>query len=165
MALKDSGDGDELNSEFQDFFNQRRTSIHDIADKNTPYTKAPIIINATQTITSNHNLYINNMPAQIKFEAGQRSGDTQDLKADVDGVLIKTPRLELQTINSKNEKEQQFITVTPNSINNVIKKPGEKFLFGRNDARMKNDYNFYDDSVGVRQFEVIYDKSNYCITL
>jgi hypothetical protein len=154
-AFKDPG---EDNTEFQDFFDKRRVSNLEM-DKNMQgyVQKTPIIINATQTITANHNLYINNVPTQLKFD-NKESKENQG-KADIDNVLIKTPRLELQTMNSKNEKEQQLISVTPNSINNVIKKQGEKILFGRNDARMKNDFNFYDDSVGVRQFEILYDKS------
>jgi hypothetical protein len=141
-----------MDSDFKDFFNQKGTPDIEIHEKGITYgQKTPIIINATQTITANHNLYINNvLPTQTK--------ENSETRNETEGTLIKSPRLELLTTNSKNEKEQQLIIVTPNSINNVIKKTGEKFLFGKNDLKMKNDYNFYDDSVGVRQFEITFEK-------
>jgi hypothetical protein len=74
--------------------------------------------------------------------------------------IIKTPRLELYIISTKSDKGQLIAILTPNSINNHHKIMGEKFTFGRNEARMKNDVSFNDDSVGARQFEIQYEKSN-----
>jgi hypothetical protein len=152
------------NSEFKDFFNQKKSPL-DYADKTASYSQkgAPIIINATQTITSNHNTYINNVPTQVKYDNRDSNHSNKEItetrnETVPENLIIKSPRLELITTNSKNEKEQQLIVVTPNSINGVVKKTGEKFLFGRNDPRMKNDFNFFDDSVGMRQFELYYDK-------
>jgi hypothetical protein len=77
--------------------------------------------------------------------------------------LIKTPKLELTCVSSKNEKEKFKIILTPNSINDVIKK-GEKFRFGRGSDNNKNDYNFPEDSIGNKKFEINYDKCKYMIT-
>jgi hypothetical protein len=147
MGFKNIGEENE-EVDFNNFFNQNRSPKIDISDRSSSFNKkTPIIINATQNITSNHNTYINNIPQS-----------NEETMADTENVIVVSPRLELKLINQKNEKEKQTIQVTPNSINNVIKKVGEKFLFGRNDPKMKNDYNFFDDSVGVRQFEIYYEK-------
>ena len=49
--------------------------------------------------------------------------------------------------------------ITPNSINNEVKNIGEKFYFGKDDQKSikKNHFNFNDDSIGVRQFEIAYN--------
>lgn len=88
--------------------------------------------------------------------------------------LIKYPRMEIVLVNSKlNNANTDKIIITPNSINGVIKKMGEKFSFGRNAgntgpssllgslttfAGKTNDYNFIDESVGPKQFEIGYSK-------
>ena len=53
--------------------------------------------------------------------------------------------------------------ITPNSINNEVKKLGEKFYFGKDEpkALKKNHFNFNDDSIGVRQFEIAYNSGIY----
>ena len=75
----------------------------------------------------------------------------------------------------------ETIVITPNSINDTIKKLGDKFIFGRNTNVMQggqnslignfpnfssttsltskpNDYNFTDESIGPKQFEISYNK-------
>ena len=49
--------------------------------------------------------------------------------------------------------------MTPNSINNENTKLGEKFYFGREDVKSnkKNHFNFNDDSIGARQFEIAFN--------
>jgi hypothetical protein len=83
---------------------------------------------------------------------------TQIENAEIrDGDIIKFPRLELKT-NSRTSEEEHFIVLTPNSINCAIKQSGEKFIFGTDNEKTKNDYNFADNSIGVKQFEIIFDK-------
>lgn len=64
--------------------------------------------------------------------------------------------------NSKNPEEKSVCVITPNSLNNEIKKMGEKFYFGKEDPKStkKNHYNLNDDSIGVRQFEIAYNNGN-----
>jgi len=76
---------------------------------------------------------------------------------DDENQMIKFPKLELKCVSSKNEKEIYEIILTPNSINGVIKNT-ERFSFGRAEYSMMNDYNFPDDSIGNKQFEVYFDK-------
>jgi len=77
--------------------------------------------------------------------------------------LIPFPKLEISITMSKNNSESEKIILTPNSINNVIKKTNEeKFYFGRQTSKSSgtkiNDYNFIDESIASRQFEVTYNK-------
>ena len=71
--------------------------------------------------------------------------------------IIKNPKLELTCVSSKNERESFKIVVTPNSINGIIKK-GDKFSFGKGSDNSKNDYNFPEDTIGNKQFEINYNK-------
>ncbi len=72
--------------------------------------------------------------------------------------IIKLPRLELTCVSSKNERDSLKIIITPNSINGIVKK-GDRFCFGRGNDASKNDYNFPEDTIGNKQFEIIFDKS------
>jgi hypothetical protein len=71
--------------------------------------------------------------------------------------IIKKPRLELTCFSSKNERENFKIIVTPNSINGITKK-GDKFIFGKDSDNSKNDYNFPEDTIVNKQFEINYNK-------
>ena len=53
--------------------------------------------------------------------------------------------------------------ITPNSINNQLKKLGEKFIFGRENPKTTktNHFNFNDDTIGIRQFEISYNIGIY----
>jgi hypothetical protein len=73
---------------------------------------------------------------------------------------ILFPRLEITAFSNKNIEEKKLITVTPNSINNQLKKIGDKFCFGRGD---RNDYIFKDESIGPKQFEISYNSGNFYI--
>lgn len=70
--------------------------------------------------------------------------------------------MEFLISNSKNPNEKSVCVITPNSINNEVKKMGEKFYFGKDDPKAikKNHFNFNDDSIGVRQFEIAYNSGN-----
>ena len=61
--------------------------------------------------------------------------------------------------NSKTPNEVKSCIITPNSINNHLKKLGEKFYLGREDPRCKkpNHYDLKDDTIGIRQFEIAYN--------
>lgn len=76
--------------------------------------------------------------------------------------IIKYPRVEFVITNSKVPEEKDSCIITPNSINNQLKKFGEKFYFGREDLRSSkpNHYNFKDESIGIRQFEISYNSGN-----
>ena len=49
--------------------------------------------------------------------------------------------------------------MTPNSINNELKSVGEKFYFGKDDPKSnkKNHFNFNDETIGYRQFEIAFN--------
>ena len=49
--------------------------------------------------------------------------------------------------------------MTPNSINNELKSLGEKFYFGKDDPKSnkKNHFNFNDETIGYRQFEIAFN--------
>lgn len=68
------------------------------------------------------------------------------------------PKVEFFISNSKNSNERAICVITPNSINNDVKNMGEKFYFGKDDQKgiKKNHFNFNDDSIGFRQFEIAY---------
>jgi hypothetical protein len=93
--------------------------------------------------------------------------------------MVLYPRLELTIINSRaSNANNDKIVVTPNSINGLLKKLGEKFTFGRSMGlfgipnsiissisnnistfnNKPNDYNFNDDSIAPRQFEISFNK-------
>lgn len=74
--------------------------------------------------------------------------------------IVKFPRLELTVSSAKYLDDKKVIVVTPNSINNKLKKLGERFYFGREDkySNKQNDFNFNDESIGVRQFDLSYNK-------
>jgi hypothetical protein len=82
-------------------------------------------------------------------------------------AIIKYPKLEITVTSAKNPNEERLITVTPNSINGCIKPIGYKFYFGKEDkySNKKNDYNFNDETVGARQFEISFnqDKNKFFI--
>lgn len=61
--------------------------------------------------------------------------------------------------NTKSQNGDGSCVITPNSINNEVKKLGEKFYFGKDDPKAikKNHFNFNDESIGVRQFEIAYN--------
>jgi len=98
-----------------------------------------------------------------------------------DKNIILYPRVELTFSNSKNgSQNSEIVTITPNSLNGEVKKIGEKIQFGRSVRQAKlassmmaslptflsstslnnksNDYNLSDESVGPRQFEIIFKK-------
>jgi len=56
--------------------------------------------------------------------------------------------------------------ITPNSLNNDVKRKGEKFYFGKEDPKSnkKNHFNLIDDSIGVRQFEIAYNSGKYYLS-
>ena len=95
------------------------------------------------------------------------------------------PRLELSIMNTRlNNATTEKIIMTPNSINGSVRKTGDKFLFGRTASmgtglnpsiqggiqgmmpkfsstslnHRPNDYDFSDESIGPRQFEISYSK-------
>ena len=49
--------------------------------------------------------------------------------------------------------------MTTNSINDELKNIGEKYYFGRVDLKSNklNHFNFNDESIGIRQFEISYN--------
>jgi hypothetical protein len=71
--------------------------------------------------------------------------------------ITKLPRLELTCMGSRNERDCLKVNITPNSINGNIKK-SERFTFGSINDNTKNDYNFPDDIIGNKHFEITYDK-------
>ncbi len=80
----------------------------------------------------------------------------ETIKEEIEEI-IKLPRLELNCLGSRDEGECMKIYITPNSINGNIKK-GERFTFGSVSDNIKNDYNFPDDIIGNKHFEITYDK-------
>jgi hypothetical protein len=96
--------------------------------------------------------------------------------------LIKYPRLEIFLSNSRSTiSTGDKIILTPNSINGNLKRLGDKFLFGRNSGNLSgslvgnrstqagtskaNDFNFSDESVGSKQFEISYNKDSTKYTI
>jgi hypothetical protein len=102
-----------------------------------------------------------------------------------DREIISIPRLELGIINTRtNSPTNERIVITPNSINGQVRKVGDKFLFGRTSSvgtalnpsiqggiatlapkfsssslnHRPNDFDFSDESIGARQFEISYSK-------
>lgn len=102
-----------------------------------------------------------------------------------DRDIISIPRMELGIINTKtNSPTNEKIIITPNSVNGQIRKVGEKFLFGRTASvgtalnpsvqggiatlapkfsstsliHRPNDFDFSDESIAARQFEMTYSK-------
>ena len=71
--------------------------------------------------------------------------------------------MEFLISNSKNIIENSYCVITPNSINNQVKKLGEKFIFGRENPKTTkiNHFNLNDDTIGVRQFEIFYNIGIY----
>jgi hypothetical protein len=111
----------------------------------------------------------------------------------VENEIISYPRMELTLNNVKSENiASDKIIITPNSINGNFKKLGEKFYFGRSGNKFKgkflsvnapftskasnttlssygsiqNDYEFNDERIGPRQFDITYnkDKNNFYVT-
>ncbi len=102
-------------------------------------------------------------------------------RASKEKNLIPYPRIEMSIVNSRfNIPSTETIILTPNSINATIKKIGDKFIFGRHVATSNmassmmaslptflsstslnnrpNDYDFTDETIGSRQFEISYSK-------
>jgi len=74
---------------------------------------------------------------------------------------LQHPQLELTITSTKTLATSEKILLTPNSINGVPKKLGEKFYFGRlmhSSSNKTNDYNFTDESIAGRQFEISFNK-------
>ncbi len=69
------------------------------------------------------------------------------------------PKVEFFICNSKNSNDKSYCVITPNSINNELKRMGERFYFGKNDPKAihKNHFNFKDNTIGNRQFEIAYN--------
>lgn len=107
--------------------------------------------------------------------------------------IIPYPRVEFTLKNVKSENVlNEKIILTPNSINGVYKKLGDKFYFGRTGGKLKgnhltvnvpfsskasntslgsignvpNDYDFKDESIGPRQFDITYikEKNKFFVT-
>ncbi len=95
--------------------------------------------------------------------------------------LIPYPRIEMSLVNSRfNIPSTEMIIITPNSLNGTLKKMGDKFIFGRHVPTSNiassmmaslptflsstslnhrpNDYDFTDETIGPRQFEISYSK-------
>ena len=95
--------------------------------------------------------------------------------------LIPYPRIEMSIVNSRfNIPSTEMVIITPNSLNGTIKKMGDKFIFGRHVGTSNiassmmaslptflsstslnhrpNDYDFTDETIGPRQFEITYTK-------
>ena len=97
--------------------------------------------------------------------------------------MISYPRLEFSVMNTRlNNLPTEKIILTPNTINGSLRKIGEKLFFGRTPpATLKkypsthlglnmprfsstslntrpNDYDFSDESIGPRQFEISFVK-------
>jgi hypothetical protein len=70
--------------------------------------------------------------------------------------IIELPKLDLTCVNTKNEKDKYKIVITPNSINGEFRDT-TKFIIGREDKKMNNDFSFRDE-IGNKQFEINYDK-------
>lgn len=111
---------------------------------------------------------------EIEFkEKKSREEESKGDDGQKDKEVILYPRIEMIVMNSRaNEQGHDKIIITPNSINGVMKKLGDKFAFGRNSGLNSlpnsllgslpsfvgkmNDYNFLDESIGPRQFEISY---------
>jgi len=121
-------------------------------------------------------------------EYKEKIGGEEEHKDELEGVLlkeiIKFPRMEITVMHARTNplNSTDKIILTPNSINGLIKKSGEKFVFGRNSlpnsnananfnasspivnivqnqTNRLNDYNFTDDdSISLKQFEISYNK-------
>lgn len=117
----------------------------------------------------------------------EHASNEQDInKKSEENILLQYPRLELQIFNPDITGENSdYILITPNSINGNKKNFGERFYFGskrsvsgnsdssqsnRNSQNFLNDtswndYNFEDQIMASRQFEISYniEKSKYYI--
>ncbi len=74
-----------------------------------------------------------------------------------ENTVVEYPRLEMKIENPRSPAEISTIIITPNSINGATKKIGEKFFFGGtgpNKTNPNNDFNFGDDTVNPKQFEI-----------
>jgi hypothetical protein len=111
---------------------------------------------------------------KISKEEEQKEGNFSNVK---EKELINFPRIEIFfPDNGTNNSSNQRIVITPNSINGNLKRLGDKYLFGRNPSTLpnslnsigggkNNDYNFTDESIGIKQFEICFnkDKGKYTI--
>ncbi len=114
----------------------------------------------------------------------EKKGEKESSKFLRDREIITIPRLELGIINTRtNSPTNEKIIITPNSINGQVRKVGDKFLFGRTASvgtalnpsvqggislapkfsstsliHRPNDYDFSDESIASRQFEMTYSK-------
>lgn len=112
-------------------------------------------------------------PHPLKDSIIMESKLSPNEKNDKQDKVILYPRLILSYHISQLDEQFDFaqisknfgnpdntIFITPNSINGSMKKIGEKFNFGKVDPKSQrvNDFNFKDDTIGVRQFEIKFDQ-------
>jgi hypothetical protein len=126
-------------------------------------------------------------PINIKKEENKESKETnekigkeitedknlKDAQSPLSAQKISYPKLELEVYNSKSNQITDRIVITPNSITSSqgasIKALNDKFYFGRipvggsNLTNNKNDYNFSDDSIGNRQFEISFKDDKFYV--
>jgi hypothetical protein len=119
-------------------------------------------------------MYQINEHEEFKEKMSENGGKVSN-KSIIQG-LIYYPRLQLTITNSKYPTKVDEVHITPNSINGVIKKTRNKFIFGRSQKKPlksnKNinelvvDYECDDDMMSNHQFEISFSpetKSFYII--